>query len=67
MLSKSENKSLNFKVPVELYDRLVKEAICSEYFNSKDAKKISKTATRRKVQSYLQHTRSAVFLMLNLL
>ena len=52
MLSKSESKSLNFKVPIELYDRLVKEAnnknislaaiirvICSEYFNDKDAKK----------------------------
>lgn len=47
-----ENKTLNFKVPTELYSKLVKEAesksislaaiirvICSEYFNEKEQKK----------------------------
>ena len=52
MSSKNDNKSLNFKVPTELYDKLVNEAnsknislaaiirvICSEYFNNKDENK----------------------------
>jgi len=45
----TENKALNFKVPIDLYEKLVNEAnnknislaaivrvICSEYFNNKD-------------------------------